>query len=133
MYNLAMKTRWEKYLAAGALALLAACANPGGGATHPDPLTFQGATAENVLKSFGPAQADNRLPTGERELLYNWTSSYVEGGYTTTPDGQMYTGSNWNLPRFYQPTRTVTTSCTVRFTVGTDDRVSRVERHGDGC
>jgi hypothetical protein len=115
------------------LLALSACAAPGGQATHRDPLTLQGASVDEVTKSLGPPQSDDRLPTGERVLLYNWTSSYVEGGYTTTPDGQIYGGSNWNLPRMYQPTRSVTLSCVVRFTIGTDDRVSRVESHGDGC
>jgi hypothetical protein len=115
------------------LLVLAACGTPGGETVHRDPLTLQGASVDEVTKSLGPPQADDRLPTGERVLLYSWTSSYVTGGYTTTPDGQIYAGSNWNLPRMYEPTRTVSLSCVVRFTIGTDNRVNRVERHGEGC
>jgi hypothetical protein len=133
MYNQPMKTLLGKSFAIAGLAILAACANPGGEASRPDPQTFQGATADSVINSFGPPQGDNHLPTGGRELLYSWTSSYVDGGYTSTLDSPIYSGSNLNLPRSYQPTHTVTTKCVVRFTLGTDSRVSRVESFGDGC
>jgi hypothetical protein len=133
MYNPPMKTLLRKSFAIAGLAILAACANPGGEASRPDPRTFQGATADSVIENFGPPQGDNHLPAGGRELLYSWTSSYVDGGYTSTLDSPIYSGSNLNLPRSYQPTRTVTTKCVVRFTLGADNRVSRVESFGDGC
>ena len=112
---------------------LAACSAPDGEGGHRDPLTFQGASADDLIKSLGQPQAQDRLATGERVLQYTWTNTYVAGGYTTTPGGGIYSGSNWNLPRTYEPTRTVALACVVRFTIGTDNRVSEVNSHGDGC
>ena len=126
-----MKNHWAKLSGALALSCLAACAAPGG--THRDPLTWQGASAEELTKSLGQPQARETLATGETILQYIWTSTYVAGGYTTTPGGGIYTGSNWDLPRAYEPARTVALTCVARFTIGIDDRVSHVDTQGDGC
>ena len=131
MYNPPMKNPWVKLLAAAALIGLAACAAPGG--AERDPRQWQGASVDDLTKSLGQPQARDRLATGETVLQYNRTSSYVTGGYTTTPGGDIYSGSVWDLPRVYQPTRTVTLTCVMRFTIGADNRVSQVESHGDGC
>ncbi len=128
-----MKTHWAKSSAVAALMGLAACAAPNGGADQRDPREWQGASVDDLTKSLGQPQARDTLPTGETVLQYNRTSSYVAGGYTTTPGGDIYSGSVWNLPRIYQPTRTVTLTCVMRFTIGADKRVSQVESHGHGC
>ncbi len=128
-----MKVHWIRSLGALALVGLAACAAPGGGADQRDPRQWQGASVDDLTKSLGPPQARDTLPTGETVLRYDRTTSYVAGGYTTTPGGNIYSGSVWDLPRIYQPTRTVTLACVVHFTIGADKRVSQVESHGDGC
>jgi hypothetical protein len=128
---MSMKTHGTKLAVGVALACLAACAAPG--VAQRDPLIWQGASAEDLAKGLGQPQARESLATGETVLQYNWTNTYVAGGYTTTPGGGLYTGSNWDLPRTYEPTRTVALTCVARFTIGTDDRVNHVDTQGDGC
>jgi hypothetical protein len=128
-----MKIHRFRLCAAAALIGLSACAAPGGGMAPRDPLAWQGAPADDLVKALGPPQARETLATGETVLQYVSKSSYVAGGYTTTTGGDIYSGSNWDLPRVYQPARTVELDCIVRYTIGLDNRVSRVERHGEGC
>jgi hypothetical protein len=126
-----MTLHWNALSYTLALGLLAACASPG--LRHRDPAAWQGASAEELTKVLGQPQSRQTLASGETVLQYTSTTSYVTGGYTTTPGGGIYTGSNWDLPRTYQPTRTVTLTCVERFTIGTDDRVRDVDAQGDGC
>lgn len=116
----------------GALAL-AGCSSGALAPSHPDPLKLQGASANDLVKQLGPPQAQQNLGNGKTLLQYDWSSSYVAGGYTTTPDGQLYTGSTMNLPRSYVPEQTVTQTCIVQFVLGPDQRVQEVHTQGDGC
>jgi len=115
------------------LLTLSACTGGPGAPSHPDPLTLQGASADDLVKKLGPPQAQQSLGNGRTVMQYDWSSSYVAGGFTTTPDGQLYTGSTWNLPRSYVPEQTVTQTCIVQFTLGPDQRVQEVHTQGDGC
>ena len=118
---------------AGALAL-AGCNSGALAPSHPDPLTLQGASANDLVKQLGPPQATQNLGNGRTLLQYDWSSSYVAGGYTTTTTtGQLYTGSTLNLPRSYVPEQTVTQTCIVQFVLGPDQRVEEVHTQGDGC
>jgi hypothetical protein len=117
---------------AAALAL-AGCNGGPGAPSHPDPLSLQGASADDLVKKLGPPQAQQNLGNGMTLLQYDWSSSYVAGGYTATPDGQIYTGSTLNLPRTYVPEQTVTQTCIVQFTLGPDQRVQKINTQGDGC
>ena len=126
-----MTLPWNALSSTLALSLLSACAAPG--LRHRDPAAWQGAPVEELTKVLGQPQSRQALATGETVLQYTSTTSYVVGGYTTTPGGEIYTGSNWDLPRTYQPTRTLTLTCVERFTIGTDDRIRGVDAQGDGC
>ena len=118
---------------ASALAL-AGCNSGALGPSHPDPLTLQGATANDLVAKLGPPQATQNLGNGRTLVQYDWSSSYVAGGYTTTTTtGQLYTGSTLNLPRSYVPEQTVTQTCIVQFVLGPDQRVEEVHTQGDGC
>jgi hypothetical protein len=112
---------------------LAGCNGGPGAPSHPDPLSLQGASADDLVKKLGPPQAQQDLGNGMTLLQYDWSSSYVAGGYTTTPDGQIYTGSTLNLPRTYVPEQTVIQTCIVQFTLGPDQRVQKINTQGDGC
>jgi hypothetical protein len=115
-----------------ALLALSACTSSAA-SNHPDPLSMQGASADDLVHRLGPPQAQQSLGNGRTVMQYDWSSSYVAGGFTTTPDGQLYTGSTWNLPRSYVPEQTVTQTCIVQFTLGPDQRVQEVHTQGDGC
>src|SRR5689334_13584377 len=121
-----------RYLGLAALLLLAACSNPGGGPEHPNPLSLNGVSADDLVKRLGPPQASQDLGNGETVYQYDWSNSYVAGGYTTS-GGQMYSGSTLNLPRTYVPEQTVTQTCIVQFTLGPDRRVHKINTQGDGC
>ena len=112
---------------------LAGCTGGPGGPSHPNPLTLQGASVNDVVKQLGPPQTQQNLGNGRTLLQYDWSSSYVAGGYTATPDGQLYTGSTMNLPRSYVPEQTVVQTCIVQFVAGPDQRVEEVHTQGDGC
>ena len=128
------KTIFQPTLLSLVMALaLAGCTGGPGAPSHPDPLTLQGASANDLVKKLGPPQAQQNLGNGMTLLQYDWSSSYVAGGYTATPDGQIYTGSTLNLPRSYVPEQTVTQTCIVQFTLGPDQRVQRINTQGDGC
>jgi hypothetical protein len=116
-----------------ALLALSACTSGAAAPNHPDPLTMQGASADDLVRRLGPPQAQQSLGNGRTVLQYDWSSSYMAGGFTTTPDGQLYTGSTWNLPRSYVPEQRVTQTCIVQFTLGPDQRVQEVHTQGDGC
>jgi hypothetical protein len=130
-----MANSWIRLAGVLAPLALAACAGnaPGGGASHRDPIAWQGASLSELMGELGQPQSRASLASGETVLQYSWTSSYVAGGYTSTADSEIYSGSNINLPRIYQPTHTVQLPCTARFTIGTDNRVHGVESHGAGC
>jgi|SRR5579871_3242362 len=121
------------FLCLAGVAALAGCNGGPGAPSHPDPLTLQGASADNLVKQLGPPQSQQNLGNGRTLLQYDWSSSYVAGGYTTTPDGQLYTGSTMNLPRSYVPEQTVVQTCIVQFVLGADQRVQEVHTQGDGC
>ena len=128
------KTIFQPTLLSLAVVLaLAGCTGGPGAPSHPDPLTLQGASADDLVKKLGPPQAQQSLGGGMTLLQYDWSSSYVDGGYTTTPGGQIYTGSTINLPRSYVPEQTVTQTCIVQFTLGPDQRVQKINTQGDGC
>ncbi len=116
-----------------ALVALGGCSSGIGAPDHPNPLTFQGASASDLEKKLGLPQSQQNLGNGRTMLQYDWSSSYVAGGYTATPDGQLYTGSTMNLPRSYVPEQTVTQTCIVQFVLGPDQRVEEVHTQGDGC
>ena len=114
--------------------VLAGCESGPLAPDHPDPLTLQGSSANDLLKKLGPPQATQNLGNGRTLLQYDWSSSYVAGGYTTTTTtGQLYTGSTLNLPRSYVPEQTVVQTCIVQFVLGPDQRVEEVHQQGDGC
>ena len=117
---------------AGALAL-AGCNSGALAPSHPDPLTLQGASSKDLVDKLGPPQATQNLGNGRTLVQYDWSSSYVAGGYTATSTGQLYTGSTLNLPRSYVPEQTVTQTCIVQFVLGPDQRVEEVHTQGDGC
>ena len=111
---------------------LAGCTGGPGGPSHPNPLTLQGASVNDVVKQLGPPQTQQNLGNGRTMLQYDWSSSYVAGGYTATPDGQLYTGSTMNLPRSYVPEQTVIQTCIVQFVAGPDQLLEEVHTQGDG-
>lgn len=120
-------------LSLAACIALAGCNGGPGAPSHPNPLTLQGASADDLVKQLGPPQTQQNLGNGRTLFQYDWSSSYVAGGYTATPDGQLYTGSTMNLPRSYVPEQTVVQTCIVQFVVGPDQRVEEVHSQGDGC
>ncbi len=117
---------------AGAFAL-AGCNSGPLAPSHPDPLTLQGASSKDLVDKLGPPQSTQNLGNGRSLVQYDWSSSYVAGGYTATSTGQLYTGSTLNLPRSYVPEQTVTQTCIVQFVLGPDQRVEEVHTQGDGC
>ncbi len=130
-------------LALAAVVALAACA-----AGQPSPqdrglLSWQGASGDALVAQLGQPESRTALPNGETMLQYRWTRVVTEGGYTLAMDSPAYqngfggpsvfTGGNASMSRQYIPSRSVQQLCIARFTLGADNRVSKIGWEGDGC
>lgn len=122
---------------------LAACAKGQPAAQDRSPLSWQGATADELIAGLGQPEARTALAGGETLLQYRWTRRVMEGGYTVSMEQPAYqsgfggpvpfTGANAFQPRRYLPSQTVEQICIARFTLGADNRVSKIGWEGDGC
>lgn len=76
-------------------------------------------------------------------LQYRWTRMVTEGGYTVGMDSPAYQNgfggptafiaSNASLPRRHIPSQSVQQVRIARFTLGADNRVSKIGWEGDRC
>ena len=131
------------WLALAFAGVLAACATGQTAAQDRGILSWQGATGDELVAGLGAPESRTALAGGETMLQYRWTRTVTEGGYTvsmTQPayqsgfDGPApFTGSDAFQPRRYLPTQEVQQVCIARFTLGADNRVSKIGWEGDGC
>ena len=110
---------------------------------RPNLMAYLYAPATDVTDHFGAPKSTQHLANGDTILIYHWTRSQTEGGYTASNAGPLYptglaggapySGSPVGTARWYVPTQTVELPCDARFTVGKDGAVQDVSWEGEGC
>ncbi|HXQ40916.1 MAG TPA: hypothetical protein VN821_06605 [Candidatus Udaeobacter sp.] len=131
------------WLALAIFGALAACATGQPSAQNRGLLSWRGASGEELIAQLGEPETRTALGNGETMLQYRWTRMVTEGGYTVAMGSPAYqngfggptafTAGNASLPRRYIPSQSVQQVCIARFTLGADNRVSKVGWEGDGC
>jgi hypothetical protein len=109
----------------------------------PNLMAYLYAPASDVTNRFGAPKSTQHLANGDTILIYHWSRSQTEGGYTVSNAGPLYptglaggtpySGSPMGTARWYVPTQTVELPCDARFTVGKDGAVRDVSWVGEGC
>lgn len=109
----------------------------------PNLMAYLYAPASDVTNRFGAPKSTQHLANGDTILIYHWSRSQTEGGYTVSNAGPLYptglaggtpySGSPVGTARWYVPTQTVELPCDARFTVGKDGAVQDVSWEGEGC
>ena len=109
----------------------------------PNLMAYLYAPASDVTNRFGAPKSTEHLANGDTVLIYHWTQSRTEGGYTVSNAGPLYptglaggmpySGSPVGTARWYIPMQTVEHPCDARFTVNKDGEVRDVSWEGDGC
>jgi hypothetical protein len=110
---------------------------------RPNLMAYLYAPASDVTNRFGAPKSTQHLANGDTVLIYHWSRSQTEGGYTVSNAGPLYptglaggmpySGSPLGTARWYVPTQTVELPCDARFTVNKDGEVRDVSWDGQGC
>ena len=110
---------------------------------RPNLMAYLYAPASEVTNQFGTPKSTQHLANGDTVLVYHWSRTQTEGGYTVSNAGPLYptglaggmpySGSPLGTARWYVPTQTVELPCDARFTVNKDGEVRDVSWDGDGC
>jgi len=109
----------------------------------PNLMAYLNAPVADVTSRFGTPKTTQHLASGDTILIYEWSRSETEGGYTVSnagplyptglPGGLPYSGSPLGAARQYVPMQTVELPCEARFTVGKDGQVRDISWDGGGC
>ena len=109
----------------------------------PNLMAYLNAPVAEVTSRFGTPKSTQHLASGDTILIYEWSRSETEGGYTVSnagplyptglPGGLPYSGSPLGTARQYVPMQTVELPCVARFTVGKDGQVRDISWDGEGC
>jgi hypothetical protein len=109
----------------------------------PNLMAYLYAPVTDVTNRFGTPKTTQHLANGDTILIYHWSRSQTEGGYTVSNAGPLYptglaggtpySGSPVGTARWYEPTQTVELPCDARFTVNKDGEVRDISWDGNGC
>ncbi len=101
------------------------------------------APVTDVTSRFGTPKYSQHLANGDAILVYEWSRSETQGGYTVSnaeplyptglAAGLPYSGSPIGTARRYIPMQIVELPCEARFTVGKDEQVREISWDGEGC
>jgi hypothetical protein len=124
-----VRLSWPILTLTMAWALVGCTPATGSGAGGPprNPLSWLGASGEDLQQDLGPPNSIEELPSGEKVMAYRWSRTQIAGGYAVSPGGFSQLGTQ------YVPERMVSINCFARFTIDANDQVRDIALRGNGC